>query len=106
MHLYARASIFAFPSLDEGFGIPVLEAMAWGVPVITSDGSALAELGRDAALLVDPRKADEIANALVSLIQNESLRETLIRAGKLRAAEFTWEKAVRKTHEVYRELSS
>ncbi|MBV8865981.1 MAG: glycosyltransferase family 4 protein [Acidobacteriaceae bacterium] len=104
--LYTRASIFAFPSLDEGFGIPVLEAMAWGIPVITSNGSALAELGRGVALLVDPRQVGEIANALINLAENEDLREKLIRAGQLRAAEFTWEKAIRRTYQVYRELSS
>lgn len=103
--LYARASIFAFPSLDEGFGIPVLEAMAWGVPVITSNGSSLVDLGCGAALLVDPRHVDEIAKALLSLTENEGLREKLIDAGKLRAKEFTWKKAVRKTYEVYRELA-
>lgn len=103
--LYARASILAFPSLDEGFGIPVLEAMAWGVPVITSNASALAELGKNAALLVDPKSTDEIAGALVNLTEDEGLRETLIRAGKLHAKKFTWEHAVRKTHAVYRELS-
>ncbi len=104
--LYARASIFAFPSLDEGFGIPVLEAMAWGVPVITSNASALAELGDDTALLVDPKNTNEIADALLSLAENETLREKLTFAGKLRAKKFTWEDAVRKTYAVYRELSS
>lgn len=103
--LYARASVFAFPSLDEGFGIPVLEAMAWGVPVITSNSSALAELGRGAALLVDPRHSSEIADALLALTENEGLREKLIRAGKLRAAEFTWGDAVRATYAAYRELT-
>lgn len=103
--LYAHASIFAFPSLDEGFGIPVLEAMAWGVPVITSNASSLAKLGHDAALLVDPLHVGEIADALLNLTKSEALREKLIRAGKLRATEFTWGKAVRKTYEVYRELS-
>jgi glycosyltransferase involved in cell wall biosynthesis len=103
-HLFARASIFAFPSLDEGFGIPVLEAMAWGVPVVTSNGSALAELGRGAALLVDPLRVEHIAEALASLAANASLRETLAGAGKLRAEEFTWKTAIEKTYAVYSEL--
>jgi len=102
--LFARASIFAFPSLDEGFGIPVLEAMAWGLPVITSNSSALLELGRNAALLVDPLSVQEIAAALSSLAESTSLRETLAAAGKLRAREFTWKRAVEKTYAVYSEL--
>lgn len=102
--LFARASIFAFPSLDEGFGIPVLEAMAWGLPVITSNNSALVELGRDAALLVDPLSVQEIAGALSSLAVSTSLRKTLAAAGKLRAKEFTWEAAFEKTYAVYSEL--
>ncbi len=102
--LYARASIFAFPSLDEGFGIPVLEAMAWGVPVITSNGSALSELGRDAALLVDPHRTTEIAGALLSLAERDDLRQELVRSGKLRAEKFTWKNALVATRAVYREL--
>ncbi len=102
--LFGRASIFAFPSLDEGFGIPVLEAMAWGLPVITSNSSALAELGRDAALLVDPLSVQDIAGALNSLAASPSLRQTFAQAGKLRAEKFTWNRAIEKTYAVYSEL--
>ncbi len=102
--LFGRASIFAFPSLDEGFGIPVLEAMARGVPVITSNGSALKDLGKGAARLVDPYRVEEIANALNDLAENAALREELIKAGKERAAEFSWEESVRRTYAVYSEL--
>ncbi len=102
--LYSRASIFAFPSLAEGFGIPVLEAMAHGVPVVTSKGSALEEVAGDAALLVDPEQADEIAGALALLIQDEDLRATLEGRGRARAAMYTWERSVRSTHGVYEEL--
>ena len=102
--LFRQASIFAFPSLDEGFGMPVLEAMARSVPVITSNGSALASLGKGAALLVDPYRVDEIANALNDLAGDTALQEELIRAGKQRAAEFSWEETVRRTYAVYSEL--
>jgi glycosyltransferase involved in cell wall biosynthesis len=102
--LFARASIFAFPSLDEGFGIPVLEAMSSGLPVITSNGSALGELARDAALLVNPLETEEIALALQTLANDVSLRARLATAGKQRAALFSWENAVRKTFGVYAEL--
>jgi glycosyltransferase involved in cell wall biosynthesis len=101
---YARASIFAFPSLDEGFGIPVLEAMAAGTPVVTSRRSALAEVAGDAALLVNPESMDEIAAALLSLIEGDQLRADLAQKGLLRAAGFTWDKAVEGTWSVYREL--
>lgn len=104
--LFARASIFAFPSLDEGFGIPVLEAMARGVPVITSNRSALGEVAGGAALLIDPYRVDEIAGALNQLAQHPHQREELAVAGRSRAASFTWGDAVRKTYAVYRELTS
>lgn len=103
---YARASIFAFPSLDEGFGMPVLEAMARGVPVLTSNCSALPEVGGDAAVLVNPRDTDEIAGNLRELAANEDLRRELADRGRRRAASFTWQDAVSKTWSVYSELLS
>jgi len=102
--LYARASIFAFPSLDEGFGMPALDAMASGVPVITSNRSALPEVCGDAAVLVDPSSVDEIAGALERLIGSEALREEYARKGLARAAGFTWQEAVERTWSVYGEL--
>ena len=101
---YARASIFAFPSLDEGFGMPVLEAMAAGTPVMTSDRSGLREVAGDAALLVDPMRTESLVEGLRKLVQNEDLRKDLALRGRARAALFTWDKAVRQTWEVYREL--
>ena len=101
---YARASIFAFPSLDEGFGMPVLEAMASGVPVITSNRSALPEVAGNAAVLIDPEDTDALATTLRELCGNEDQRQELARRGKIRAQEFTWEKAVSKTWSVYRSL--
>jgi len=103
---YSRASIFAFPSLDEGFGMPVLEAMAAGVPVITSNRSALPEVAGDAALLVDPERTEALVDALRELAHNEDHCRALIALGKQRARLFTWEKAVRETWDVYRRVIS
>jgi glycosyltransferase involved in cell wall biosynthesis len=95
--LYARASIFAFPSLDEGFGIPVLEAMAHGLPVITSNCSALPEVAGDAALLVDPRSSGDIAAALTLLASDANLRQELAARGQARAQIYPWSRAVSAT---------
>jgi glycosyltransferase involved in cell wall biosynthesis len=102
--LYSRASIFAFPSLDEGFGMPVLEAMAAEIPVICSGTSALPEVAGGAALLVDPLSVEEIGDALQQLMRDRGLRQDLTRRGVDRAAGFTWEKALRKTWQIYHEL--
>jgi len=98
---YARAAVFAFPSQDEGFGMPVLEAMSAGVPVVTSNRSALPEVVGDAALLVDPLDTASVADGLRRVCGSQELRESLIRRGLARAACFTWEKAVSETWAVY-----
>jgi glycosyltransferase involved in cell wall biosynthesis len=103
--LYSRASIFAFPSLDEGFGIPLLEAMAHGVPVITSNRPALVEVAGDAALLVDPEKTEDIEGTLNELIFDPHLRADLAQRGRDRASLFPWERAITETSSVYQELS-
>lgn len=102
--LFSRASIFAFPSLDEGFGMPVLEAMAHGVSVVTSTTSALPEVAGDAAILVDPLDTDAIGDALVSLASDSARRAALAHAGLERARSFSWESAVQKTWRVYTEI--
>jgi glycosyltransferase involved in cell wall biosynthesis len=102
--LYARASIFAFPSLDEGFGIPVLEAMAHQIPVITSNCSALPEAAGDAAILVEPTNVDQLAEGLNRLASSEELRAALTRRGLERARMFPWEAAVTRTWAVYESL--
>jgi glycosyltransferase involved in cell wall biosynthesis len=89
--LYAAATCFAFPSLYEGFGMPVLEAMERGLPVVTSDRSSLPEVAGDAALVVDPEKPEAIADALRRLLSDGDLREDLRRRGRERARAFTWE---------------
>jgi glycosyltransferase involved in cell wall biosynthesis len=104
--LYRRASIFAFPSLDEGFGMPVLDAMARGVPVLTSNVSAMPEVAGDSALLVDPTDVSSIADGLRRLTADSTLRDTLIHKGLARAKEFTWEKSVEATWKVYQELTA
>ncbi len=103
--LYARATIFAFPSLDEGFGMPVLEAMASGIPVIASNRSAILEVAGDAAWLVNPEDTEELASALVSLTRDPELRAELSVRGRSRAKQFTWAKAVEETWQVYGELA-
>ena len=102
--LYSRAAIFAFPSLDEGFGMPVLDAMARGVPVVTSNCSAMPEVAGDAALLVDPNETGEIAAALLALAGSKERRDSLAAAGRIRAESFSWGRAVDETYAVYREL--
>jgi len=102
--LYSRAGIFAFPSQDEGFGMPVLEAMAWGVPVVASNRSALPEVCGDAAILVDPLDTEDIAHALRTLMEDRLLGERLVERGLKRAATFPWARAVEETWQVYREL--
>jgi glycosyltransferase involved in cell wall biosynthesis len=101
---YARARIFAFPSLDEGFGMPVLEAMASGVPVIASRRGALPEVCGGAAMLIDEQDADDLRRALLQLADSESLRDEMVKRGRSRASEFTWTRAVEETWRVYETL--
>lgn len=100
--LYAGAAAFAYPSLYEGFGLPVLEALACGTPVLTSDRSALPETAGDAALLVDPTSVDALARGLIRLLTDPSLAATLRARGPAQAARFSWEHTARATLAVYR----
>lgn len=102
--LYTRAAVFVYPSLYEGFGMPVLEAMACGTPVVTSNISALPETAGDAALLVDPLDDEALAEAIGRIMDDPTLREDLSRRGQKRAAGFTWAEAARKTWAVYEEV--
>jgi glycosyltransferase involved in cell wall biosynthesis len=101
--MYSSATVFAFPSLYEGFGIPVLEAMACGTPVVTSNRSALPEVAGDAGLLVDPYEPDEICRGLAELLDDQGRREELARRGLDRARRFTWRQVAEQTLRVYRE---
>ncbi len=95
--LYKMAQAFVWPSLMEGFGLPILEAMTLGVPVITSTAGALPEVAGDAALLVDPTKPQDLAKAIKLTLENEDLRQVLVEKGFRQAAKFSWEKAAKKT---------
>jgi glycosyltransferase involved in cell wall biosynthesis len=103
--LYAAADAFAFPSLYEGFGLPVLEAMAAGTPVLTSDRAALPEVAGNAALLVDPTDSDAIGDALARLLTDQALRAQLRRNGLERSYAFTWERAAAATLSVLRSVA-
>ncbi|HET8647340.1 MAG TPA: glycosyltransferase family 1 protein, partial [Vicinamibacteria bacterium] len=99
--LYRLASVFAFPSLYEGFGLPPLEAMACGTPVVTSRISSLPEVVGDAAVLVDPYSVDDIADGLERVLGDEALRADLIARGRERVAQFSWDRSVRAIHAHY-----
>jgi glycosyltransferase involved in cell wall biosynthesis len=101
--LYAAADGLAYPSLYEGFGLPVLEAMARGLPVLTSDRSSLPEVAGGAALLVDPTDVPAIAKGLIELLSNHALRERLAADGRRRAAAFTWQATAAATWTAYEE---
>ncbi|HEV2492706.1 MAG TPA: glycosyltransferase family 1 protein [Terriglobia bacterium] len=104
--LYQAASVFLFPSLEEGFGLPVLEAMAYGLPVVASRTSSLPEVGGDAALYVDPQDPHDIAQKVVSAVEDSARREEMIRRGLARAAEFNWRRTAEGNLKVYDEALS
>lgn len=103
--LYSAAGAFILPSLHEGFGIPVLEAMACGAPVVTSNSSSLPEVAGDAALLVDPLDTEAIAEAVRRLLDDEGLRASLRAKGLERAKLFPWSRTARETLQVYRDVA-
>lgn len=102
--LLSGAQISLYPSLYEGFGLPVIESMACGVPVITSNQGALPEVAGGAALLVDPENVGSIADAISELLNDHALQDHLKAAGKKHAADFTWQRAAEATLSLYREL--
>jgi len=102
--LYSGAEAFVYPSLYEGFGLPILEAMACGCPVITSNIGSMRELAAGFSVLVDPQSTDSIAENILKLLKNNDLRQELKIKGLKRAGEFSWEKAALQTLEAYRGL--
>lgn len=103
--LYSAAEIFVFPSWFEGFGLPPLEAMACGTPVVASRAGSLAEVVGDAGLLVDPADSQELTTALRSVLEQPALRARLRAAGPLQAAPFTWDRAARATASLCRDVA-
>lgn len=103
--LYNFASVLFFPTMYEGFGLPVLEAMACGIPVVSSNNSSIAEVSGDAAVLVDPANLKEMTESLEKVLNETSLRQKMISLGLERAKIFTWKKTAEKTLRIYQELS-
>jgi glycosyltransferase involved in cell wall biosynthesis len=102
--IISQCKVFLYPSLRESFGIPILEGMACGVPVITSNTSSMPEIAGDAAILVDPTKSDEIVAAIEVILRDEKFRDSLCEKGIERAAQFSWKHMAEKYLELYKEL--
>ncbi|MDQ1335392.1 MAG: hypothetical protein QG552_2342 [Thermodesulfobacteriota bacterium] len=103
--LYSSALALVFPSLYEGFGLPVIEAMACGCPVICSNAASLPEVAGDAALLIDPHNVDELAGAIDRVVDDSALRNDLIRKGTERASQFSWKRTAKETLAVFRSVA-
>lgn len=102
--LYNAADLFVYPSLYEGFGLPPLEAMSSGCPVITSNTSSLPEVVGDAGIMIDPYDVDTLANSIYKVLTNDGLKADMVEKGLERAKMFSWEKTVKETLKIYREI--
>jgi glycosyltransferase involved in cell wall biosynthesis len=102
--LYRAASLLVYPSLFEGFGIPLIEAMSCRCPIVCSDVTSLPELAGDAAVLVHPYDVEGLADAMWRVLSDRDLRADLVAKGLARARHFSWEKAARQTLQVYRRV--
>jgi len=101
---YKNAKLLALVSLYEGFGLPVLEAMACGTPVVSSNGGSLPEVAGEAAVMIDPYDINNIVRGLRMVLEDRSLRKDLTRKGLKQAEKFSWEKTAKETYEVYRKV--
>ena len=104
LEILQNAIAFVYPSLFEGFGIPIIEAMSVGVPVITSNTSAMTEIAGNAALLVNPTNTNEIADAMQLIITDEVLRIGLIEKGRANAVRFSWQQSAEKVMEIIQQF--
>ncbi len=105
VNLYQYASVFVYPSLNEGFGIPLLEAMYYGCPVLASNISCFPEIAQDAAIYFDPHNVEDLIQKLELLLNSKQLREKIINNGRQRELNFSWETAARETLNFYREIA-
>lgn len=103
--LYQAATLFAFPSLAEGFGFPIIESFASKTPVLASNTSSIPEIAEEAACLVNPESVDDLTSGLLSLLENESLRQDYIQKGMIRAQDFSWEKCAAETYKILSQQS-
>ena len=102
--IYQMASLFVFPSIYEGFGIPVLEAMAASVPVITSNVSSLPEVAGDAAVLVEPKDINSLAESMHKILSDDDFKLELVEKGHIQAKKFTWQSSAEKLYEIYKSI--
>ncbi len=102
--IYCQCDLFLYPSLRESFGIPMLEAMACGAPVITSNTSSMPEVAGDAAEITDPSKPEEITAGMIRILTDNDLRKSLVRNGYIQAAKFSWKAMAEKVLEIYRQM--
>ena len=102
--IYCQSELFLYPSLRESFGIPMLEAMACGVPVITSNTSSMPEVAGDAALIIDPFKPQEITAAMIRIVADKELKTDLVTKGLEQAAKFSWKAMAAHVLEIYQEI--
>jgi glycosyltransferase involved in cell wall biosynthesis len=103
--LYSLASVLTYPSLYEGFCLPVAEAMAAGVPCVVSNRACLPEIAGEAAMIIDPDRPEEFAGSIHGILEDQEVRESLIARGRERAAGYSWSDTARKTLELYRDVA-